>query len=61
MKSGHTMLNQIKRIWADKGKEDKDFSLDEKKLREALDTFRKAANELSRASSALLDMINSKA
>ncbi len=54
------MLNQIRRIWADKGKDDKDFTAEEIKLRQALNTLRTAANDLSKASTALLDMINSK-
>lgn len=54
------MLNQIKRIWTDKGKNDKDFTLEELKLKQALSTLRTAADDLSRASSALLDMLYSK-
>lgn len=54
------MLNQIRRIWADKGKDDKDFTEEELKLKQALSTLKLAADDLSRASSALLDMIYSK-
>lgn len=54
------MLNQIRRIWADKGKDDKDFAVEELKLKEALSTLKSAADDLSKASGALLDMINSR-
>jgi len=55
------MINQIRRIWADKGANDKDFSLQESQLRTALEHLRDAANSLGRASEMLLDVINSKA
>lgn len=54
------MLNQIKRIWADKGRDDKDFSEEELKLKHALSALKTASDDLSRASSALLDLIYSK-
>lgn len=54
------MLNQIRRIWTDKGKDDKDFTEEELKLKEALKTLKTAADDLSKASSALLDMLYSK-
>ena len=55
------MINQIRRIWADYGADDKDFSVQESQLRSALEHLRDAANSLSRASEMLLDVINSKA
>lgn len=53
------MLNQIRRIWADKGNNDKDFTVEELKLKEALNTLKSAADDLSKASSSLLDMLYS--
>lgn len=62
MKSGlEKMINQFRRIWADKGRGDKDFSSKEIQLRTALEHLRDAANSLSRASEMLLDVINSQA
>jgi hypothetical protein len=59
MKSGlEKMLNQIRRIWADKGMGDKDFTNKEIQLRTALEHLRDAADSLSRASDMLLDVIN---
>lgn len=54
------MLNQIRRIWADKGKDDKDFTEEDLKLKQALSTLKTASADLSKASSALLDLIYSK-
>lgn len=54
------MFNQIRRIWADNGGGDRDFSSQEEKLKDALIHLREAANSLSKASEALLDVINSK-
>lgn len=62
MKSGlGKMINQIRRLWADNGKNDKDFTDQETKLRDALHHLKTAADSLSRASQTLLDVINSKA
>ena len=55
------MINQFRRIWADKGYGDKDFSLQESQLRTALEHLRDAANSLGRASEMLLDVINAQA
>jgi len=55
------MINQIRRIWADNGSDDKDFTLQEAQLRTALEHLRDAANSLGRASEMLLDVIHSKA
>lgn len=57
---GEVMLNQFKRIWADKGKNDKDFTPQELKLKEALMEVKRASDQLSRASTILLDLINSR-
>ena len=51
------MLNQFRRIWTDKGINDKDFSTKEIQLRSALEHLRDAADSLSRASDMLLDVI----
>jgi len=55
------MINQIRRIWADNGSDDKDFSVQESQLRTALEHLRDAAHSLGRATETLLDVINSKA
>lgn len=54
------MFNQLKRIWTDKGADDKDFTVPEQKLKDALLHLTEAANSLSRASESLRDVINSK-
>ncbi len=62
MKSGLSkMINQIRRLWSDNGKNDMDFTEQEKKLHDALKHLKIAADSLSRASQTLLDVINSKA
>lgn len=54
------MLNQIRRLWADNGSNDRDFTSQEKQLKEALSHLKEAADNLSRASTVLIDVINSK-
>jgi hypothetical protein len=54
------MFNQIRRLWTDDGSGDKDFTPQEEKLREALQHLQHAADNLSRASEALLNVIRSK-
>ena len=54
------MFNQIRRIWSDTGSNDRDFTPQEKKLKDALLHLQQAADSLSRASETLLDVINSK-
>lgn len=56
----NSMFNQIRRFWADTGSEDKDFSLQEQKLNDALVHLREAADSLSRASNVLLEVIRTK-
>lgn len=61
MKSGlEKMFNQIRRIWADTGSADKDFTPQELKLKNALLHLKEAADSLSKASEVLLDVINTK-
>lgn len=55
------MLNQIRRIWADRGKDDKDFTAEELRLKQALLELKSASDTLSRASATLLDLIHSRA
>ena len=55
------MINQIRRIWADNGANDKDFTIQEEQLRSALEHLRDAAHSLGRATETLLDVINAKA
>lgn len=54
------MLNQIRRIWADKGKDDKDFTEEERQLKQALLELKSASDTLSKASITLLDLIHSR-
>jgi hypothetical protein len=54
------MLNQIRRLWADKGADDKDFTPEELKLKEALNNLKVAADVLSKAATDLLDLIRQK-
>jgi hypothetical protein len=54
------MFNQLRRIWADNGSGDKDFTPQEQKLKDALLHLQQAADSLSRASESLLTVINSK-
>lgn len=54
------MLNQIRRLWNDNGSDDKDFSVEELKLKQALTELKSATDQVSRAASVLLDLINSK-
>jgi len=54
------MFNQIRRLWADDGSGDKDFTPQEEKLREALLQLQHAADSLSRASETLRTVIGSK-
>lgn len=51
------MLNQIKRLWVDKGLDDKDFTAQEQKLNSALQHLKEAADNLSKASAVLIDVI----
>lgn len=52
------MLNQIKRIWADRGKDDKDFTEEDLKLKKALSELKSASDAVSKASATLLDLIH---
>jgi hypothetical protein len=54
------MFNQIRRIWADKGEGDKDFTPQEEKLKDALQHMQRATDSLSRATEALLHAIETK-
>lgn len=52
------MLNQFRRLWGDNGKNDKDFAPEENKLRVALLDLKRSADQLSKASTVLLDLLN---
>ena len=54
------MFNQIKRLWTDDGRDDRDFTPQEEKLKDALLHLQQAADSLSRASQTLLGVIQSK-
>lgn len=51
------MLSQIRRLWNDDGRGDKDFSDQERRLKLALEHLRDAARSLSTASEQLLSVI----
>jgi hypothetical protein len=52
------MLNQFKRLWGDSGQNDKDFAPQETQLRQALTELKRSADNLSKASTVLLDLLN---
>lgn len=54
------MFNQFRRYWSDDGRNDRDFTPQEKRLKDALTHLKEAADSLSKASEVLLDVINSK-
>lgn len=54
------VLNQFRRIFADDGSGDKDFSLQEAKLREVHIKLKIATEALKTASEALTDLIHAK-
>lgn len=55
------MLSQLRRLWNDDGRSDKDFSSEEMLLKAALNDLKDGADQLSRASTALLDILHAKA
>lgn len=54
------MFNQIRRMWADDGRNDRDFTPQEQRLKNALKHLKEAADSLSKASEVLIDVINSR-
>jgi hypothetical protein len=54
------MFNQLRRIWSDKGQNDKDFSPQEEKLNAALEHLRDAAKSLSKATEDLIYVIKTR-
>jgi len=54
------VVNQIKRIWADDGRGDKDFSEQEAKLRQVQGQLITATEALKSASETLIDLIQGK-
>lgn len=54
------ILSQVRRIWSDHGRGDKDFSEDEARLREAQSNLLKSANLLKRTSEILSGLIESR-
>lgn len=54
------VANQFRRIWADKGRGDKDFSEPEGRLREAQKNLLSAASNLTKAAEVLTDLLKSK-
>lgn len=61
MKLGRlSMFNQLRRIWADDGRNDMDFTEQEKRLRDALEHLKDAAMSLSKAAEHLTYVIKTK-
>lgn len=56
----HAMFNQIKRIWSDNGSGDKDFTVQERRLQDALLHLKEAADNLSKASEILIGVIRTR-
>lgn len=54
------VINQVRRIFADNGSGDRDFSSQEARLIEAQQRVVDAANELTKASEILTDLLKSK-
>lgn len=54
------VLNQIRRIFSDNGKGDKDFTQEEIKLKKALDELKEATRLFTNAASVLSDTIRSR-
>jgi len=54
------VINQVRRIFADNGSGDMDYSAQEARLREAQQSVVDAANELTKASEILTDLLKSK-
>lgn len=54
------IVNQFRRIFADDGRGDKDFSKQERRLREAQKYLQEATESLSKAARLLTDAVHSK-
>lgn len=54
------VLNQVKRLWSDTGSCDKDFTVEDIKLKKAQNHLREATEALTKASNLLTDLIKSK-
>ncbi len=54
------VVNQVRRIFADNGSGDRDYSAQEERLREAQKTLLEATHELTKASEILTDLLKSK-
>jgi hypothetical protein len=54
------VVNQIRRIFSDNGSGDRDYSVQEGRLRAAEKNLIDAADELTKASEALTDLLKSK-
>jgi hypothetical protein len=58
LKVENAMFSQLRRIWNDDGRNDKDFTPQELRLKNALKHLKDAADNLSRATEDLLYVIN---
>jgi hypothetical protein len=58
LKVENAMFKQLRRIWSDDGRNDKDFTPQELRLKTALNHLKNAADNLSRATEDLLYVIN---
>jgi septation ring formation regulator EzrA len=54
------VVNQVRRIFSDDGRGDRDYSVQEERLREAQKNLMDATDELTKASEALTDLLKSK-
>jgi hypothetical protein len=54
------VVNQVRRIFADDGRGDRDYSAQEERLREAQKNLLDATSELTKASEILTDLLKSK-
>jgi len=54
------VVNQVRRIFADNGSGDRDYSAQEERLREAQKNLLEATHELTKASEILTDLLKSK-
>lgn len=54
------IINQFRRIFADDGRGDKDFTKQEERLKKAQDELKEASASLARAANHLADFINAR-
>lgn len=57
----NSIVNQVRRIFRDDGREDKDFAVQETRLRQAQKYLTEAAQGLTKAANILADLIRERA